>query len=263
MTEISEIYRLIDRLAPFDTALPYDNAGLLAGSMHDRVSSVGIVLDITADRVQRAAEQKIELLLSHHPVIFNPLKKLVPGSAPFLLARYGISAICAHTNLDAAQGGVNDCLAQVLELSGILPLADSQYPDLPPIARIGQTGKPVSPEAFAAYTARRLKIPAVRCVPGNRPVSRVAVCGGAGDDLLFPAQEAGADALVTADVHHHMLLAAKETGMTLIDAGHFQTERVVLPMLEAALKEAFPELSVCILPEPAPCCMIGADGAAL
>ena len=123
MARIRDIYDIIDAVAPFSTALDFDNAGLLVGDGNTIVTRAQLALDITPAVVAEAASMNANLILSHHPVIFHPVKALTDqtstGRTLLLLAEQGIGAVCAHTNLDAAQGGVNDCLARALELDGV------------------------------------------------------------------------------------------------------------------------------------------------
>ena len=126
MATVREIYRLIDEFAPFETQLDFDNAGFLAGRGEQEVSRVLVALDITQAVAEEAVRRGCQLIVSHHPVIFGGIKSMtdetVTGRVLLTLAENGLSAICAHTNLDAAEGGVNDCLAQCLGLSGAVLL---------------------------------------------------------------------------------------------------------------------------------------------
>ena len=120
MASVKDIYSAVDRLAPFETQMDFDNAGFLVGRGEKEVSALLVALDITKEVVEEAVELGCQLIVSHHPVIFHPVKALtdesVTGEILLALAEQGVAAICAHTNLDAAQAGVNDCLAQTLEL---------------------------------------------------------------------------------------------------------------------------------------------------
>ena len=119
MSNVSMIYGKLNSLAPFATQESWDNSGLLVGDPGAEVKTALVVLDITAEAVREAREIGAELIISHHPVIFHPLKKVESGSVVWELAQAGISAICAHTNLDKARGGVNDCLAAALGLEHV------------------------------------------------------------------------------------------------------------------------------------------------
>lgn len=129
MTYIRQIYNFLDSIAPFNTAMDFDNCGLLVGDFDIKVDKVLLSLDISLDVIEEARSLGANLIISHHPVIFKPLKKLCSNSVPYILAKYGISAICAHTNLDMAPEGVSVCLAKSLLLKNIKPL--SIYKEIP------------------------------------------------------------------------------------------------------------------------------------
>lgn len=234
--KVIDIYNFLDSIAPFNTALPFDNAGLLVGEGQKEVKKIGVILDVTPEAVEYAAQNGIDLIVSHHPVIFNPLKRLQTDSVPYLLAKHDIAVISAHTNLDAAKGGVNDALAKALELENIAPLAENDGDDFPPMGRTGTLKRPMSDRDFAIFVAEKLSTKA-KTVLSGKEIAKVALCGGAGEDFITPALKAGADALVTADVKHHNLLLAKSLGLCLIDAGHFETENVVVPRLAKRIAE--------------------------
>ena len=227
MSTVSMLYGKLDELAPFRTQEKWDNSGLLAGDPDTEVTKALLVLDITPEAVEEAARLGAQLIISHHPVIFHPLKALEPGTAPTLLARRGIAAICSHTCLDKAL--VNDCLAAALGLEEVLPFAAGE--DGIPMGRIGTLPR----------AAERLGAP-VRYNRGGRTIRRVAVLGGAGGDLIGEAAAIGADALVTGEAKHHEYLDAARLGITLFDGTHYATERVVLAPLAERLAAAFPEV---------------------
>ena len=242
MTTIGEIYHYIDGFAPFHTQMGFDNAGLLAGSPKDAVNTVLLALDITPAVVREAAARGAELVISHHPVIFNPLKRLEPETAPYLLAKHGVAAICAHTNLDmAAQGGVNACLAQKLGLKDIRTLHQDEAYGLPD-ALMGDLETPLAPRAFAQYVRDALGCDGVRYTDGGREITRVGLCSGGGEDWFYYAAQADCQAFVTGESKHHILLDAENAHVTLVDAGHYYTECVVLEPLKTRLSEQFPAI---------------------
>lgn len=347
MTTVSEIYEYIDQIAPFALAESWDNSGLLCGSGELPVDSALVALDITSDVAAEAAEIGAQLIISHHPVIFEPLKKLSAASVPWRLASSGISAICAHTNLDIAAGGVNDCLAQRLCLNNRKPLQvtgdspfykmvvfvpveqaepvyvamaeagagalgcysgcaflssgegrflphegakpfvgemgklaqvpevriemfvageklnavkaamlashpyeqpaydifiDESVKQVHSLGLIGELPAEYSPEEFASFVRERLGCAGVRFASGGHPIRNVAVCGGAGGSLWSHVVGGHADAFVTGDVKHNLFIDAKEAGITLVDAGHFATENVVIEPLAGRLAQQFPEV---------------------
>ena len=230
---VQEIFTFLHNRAPFDTAEGWDNPGMLVGDPHRAVGTVLVALDATAGAVDTAAAVGADLIVTHHPVIFAPLKRLAADSIPYRLAAAGISLIAAHTNLDKADGGVNDTLAARLGLADVTVAAD-EY------TRIGTLAEAMSARDFAAHVAAVLDTP-VR-YNGDKTVRTVAVCGGSGGDFMLRMTD-GADAYVTGEVRHHEWLAAADR-INVIEAGHYATEVPVVDTLCAWLEEAYPELTV-------------------
>jgi GTP cyclohydrolase I len=236
-----DIYTYIDSFAPFHSAMEFDNPGLLVGDDGIPVETVLLSLDITPSVVREAVELGAQLIISHHPVIFNPLKKIDSRSAPYLLASNQIAAICAHTNLDMAAEGVNTCLAERLELQHIRMLKQDQASGLPE-ALAGETSRPYSPREFAEFVKASLCCDGLRYTDGGREITRVGLCSGGGADFVYAAEEYGCQAFVTGESKHNILLDAENMGITLVDAGHFYTEDVVILPLLHKLEKQFPNL---------------------
>lgn len=251
MATVREIYDFLDKIAPFAYQMEFDNAGFLVGRGSGEVNKVLVALDITQEVVDEARRWGAELIVSHHPVIFHPVKSItdetVTGRVLLELLERGIAAICAHTNLDAVQDGVNDCLARAVGLEGVEQLhpdgLDAQGRPYG-IGRVGTLPQTCCVQAFAERVKAALNAPGVRYVDAGVPVRRVAVGGGACGGMLSDAAAKGCDTLLTADVKHDVYLDAKARGINLLDAGHFSTEDVVcLPLVER-LREQFPQLQV-------------------
>lgn len=230
-----EILRELKAFAPTELACNWDNVGLLVDAGRP-VSRVLTALDITADVVREAAAQGCELIVSHHPVIFDPLKRIAADDVPALLLQNGISAICMHTNLDAAPGGVNDTLADTLGMAreGRREFADG-------CGRIGTVPATTAAE-LARFCAATLHS-GVKYVDSPRPVTCLAEVSGAGGSYLQQAIDEGADCLVTGEAAHHIALLAKQKGVGLVVAGHWGTEQAVADVLAARLTAAFPGLT--------------------
>lgn len=252
MATVREIYQYLDGLAPFSLQMDFDNAGFLVGRGDRQVTRLLVSLDITEEVVAEAAELGCQLIVSHHPVIFFPAKSITDadptGRTLLALAERQIAAVCAHTNLDAVHGGVNDALAQKLGLVQIEQLKqDGVDASGRPygIGRVGNTaGVPMYAPAFAAFVKEALGANGVRYVDARRPVRRVAVGGGACADMLKDALAMGCDTFVTADVKYNGFLDAKALGVNLVDAGHYPTEQVVVPVLAKWLESGFPKVEV-------------------
>ena len=246
---VQSVFEILNQLAPFDTQMGFDNAGVLIGSPKKEVNKIGVVLDVTHEAIDYAAANGIDLIVSHHPVIFSGLKAIDGDSVVYRLIKEEIAVISAHTNLDAAEQGVNQVLAQTLELTHIEPLGLPQEPT-PPMGRIGDLCQEMTCKEFAEWVNRKLNT-RVKFINTEKPVKRVAVCGGAGEDFILPAVMKGADALVTADVKHHNFLLAKSLGLALMDGGHFETEWGIVPALCKQL-ENLGDVSVVVIPQSSP-----------
>ena len=142
-----------------------------------------------------------------------------------------------------AQGGVNTCLAERLQLKNVRMLKEYEHSGLPE-GLIGETGHPYTPEEFAAFVKDALGCDGLKYVNGGKTITTVGLCGGAGADLTPDAAEQGAQAMVTADTKHNQLLDAEDMGITLVDAGHFFTEDVVVAPLMERLQNRFPEVKM-------------------
>lgn len=244
MTTVKDILEFLDSRAPLDTQLDFDNAGFLCGDAAAEVTRVLVALDITDGVVAEAADFGAELIVSHHPVCFTPMKSVttddLTGRKFAAMLRAGISAICMHTNLDAAPGGVNDALCAALGAENLGLLA----PEHDTMSRLCRFAEPMEYADFLAHVKSVLGANGLRCAGPEKRVQLFGVCGGAGADFIPDAAARGCDAYITADVKHHQFLWAGELGIALVDAGHFSTENVVVPVLAGWLRERFPELEV-------------------
>ena len=241
MATIKEIYDYINEIAPFNTQLSFDNAGFLIGDINREVSNLGFCLDVTNEIICKAIENKTELIITHHPVIFNKLANVKSDSLVYSLIKNNIAVISAHTNYDCADGGVNDCLFDTLELTDKHPLESAQFKDFPPLARIGNLATPMTTYELARHIKLKLNSPDVRyCANGNDIIEKVAICGGSGSDLIFDAINMGVNALITSEIKHHEWLIATEKGIALFDAGHFSTEYIAMAPLCKKIVDKFP-----------------------
>lgn len=243
MTTVKDIINYTETFAPLAAAADFDNSGLLVGSKEAQVSRVLLALDITPDVVKEAQMQGAELIISHHPVIFHPVKSLSSNSIPYLLAKAGITALCLHTNLDIAQDcGVNVCLANALELSDCTPFAED-------FVLTGKLPCAMSVKDFALYVKEHLGAECVAYTHSQRKIETVAMCSGAGGDFYSLAKEKGADVFLTGEARHHEYLEAAAQDIPLVTAGHFHTEDVVIKPLRDKLSAQFTELEFIISSE--------------
>ena len=238
MTTIRDILDCFETFAPAETAMAFDNVGLLVGDGNAAISRALLALDITAPVVREAAQKHCGLIISHHPVIFQPLKHLSAQSVPYLLAQHGIAAVCMHTNLDLSDiFGVNTCLA------GALGVSDLRKSDKGECLFIGTLSAPVAMRDFATHAKAALDCRGVRFTCVKPTVQTVAVSSGSGGSEIFAAAAEHADVLVTGEIKHHELLASRELGVNILDAGHFKSENPVIPPLYEKLSAAFPDVA--------------------
>ena len=239
MARICDIYDIIDAVAPFSTALDFDNSGLLVGDGNTVVTRALLALDITPAVVEEAASINANLILAHHPVIFHPLKALGPQDVAYQLASRGIAALCCHTNLDLSPiCGVNVALGSKL---GLRSVRREDVFGEECVLYSGELEEPLEPEAFAALVKEKLSAPAVKFCPGDRLVQRVFFCSGAGGENVRLAACRGADAYLTGEMKHHEQLEAARSRLTCVAAGHYETERVFGEFLASYLKKRVPD----------------------
>lgn len=347
--KVKDVYNFLDKIAPFSTSMDFDNCGLLVGHMDETLDKVLLSLDITSEVIREAKEIGANLIISHHPIIFKPVKRIKFGSVLDFLITSRINAICAHTNLDMAENcGVNCCLAKELGLENLKPLSvykeiffdkisvfvpkgyeDKVIDAMCKCRKAGKIGnysncsflsegegrfcpessaKPFLGEAdkiekvdeikvevvcprentsdvlnqmkevhpyetpayeifenkalkkeiscgflgelkeamecrdFANLVKNNLKCKGIRYTETGKKLKKIAVCSGAGGDYLSFAIKKGADAFVTGEIKHSLIIDANENNLCVVDASHFRTEDVVFSTLKEQLKKEFPAL---------------------
>ncbi len=246
MTEqftIQQLLAVVDEVAAFRTAASWDNVGLMAGSPAARVQKILVGLDPTLSLLEEAASIGAQALLTHHPLIFKPLRSVDTDHPGGRFLKRALSAdiavIGCHTNLDLAVGGVNDVLAQVLGLVDLEPLEQAPAGAVVPgFGRLGRVAEPCSGSDFLARACRILALQALSWAgPLPAQVKRVAVCGGSGSELAELAASRGADLYLTGEVKHAVGRWAEESGFCVVDAGHFGTEQPVVAAFAALLRD--------------------------
>ncbi len=242
----SEIMERLRALAPESCACDWDNPGLLAGRHDKEVKRIYIALDATDTVVERAIEQKADMLITHHPLIFKAIKQV--NDQNFITRRLirliqaDISYFAMHTNFDSAPGCMADLAAARLGLLDCEPLelmgelAGEPYG----IGKVGRLKRPMELENLARRVKEKFGLPFVVVYGQNRvpdPVSRVAVCPGAGGSEIGRALESGAQVLVTGDIGHHQGIDSVAQRMAVIDAGHYGLEHIFVDYMADFLAE--------------------------
>jgi len=230
---------LMEEITPLNLAEEWDNVGLMLGRRDKVVKRIILALDMTEATVEQAIAYHADVLITHHPAIFKKLNsvtdKVWQQNLLLTLAEHGIAVYSAHTNLDCVQGGVNDALVKKLHIEDV-DILDSNTG----LGRIGYVDSCDLPQ-FVSFVKSRLKADYVVVGDAGKKVHKVAVCGGAGADLIPLALACGADTLITGDVKYHSAQEAVFSGLNIIDAGHQPTELPVLNELADKLSLRFSE----------------------
>ena len=208
------------------------------GDPSAEVSGAVVALDCTASAIKTAIKNNCELIITHHPVIFDPLKTVLTGSTVFELIKSGISVISMHTNLDIAVSGVNDCLCRVLGFDNFekRPASDGY------LLNFAELDTPLSADELARHIKEKLG-GSVKFTDSGKNIKRVALCSGSGGGYAFDTAVSCCDALITADVKHNIFIDTERLGISVFDAGHFNTEDVVTEPLKGLLSEKFKTVS--------------------
>lgn len=247
---VADIIKIMEEIAPPAMAEDWDNVGLMLGRRCKAVKKLLLALDITGEVVQQAIAQKADMIITHHPLIFRGLKRVTDNEWQqellLTLAEKGIAVYSAHTNLDCVSSGVNDVLAKKLHLDSV-DVLDSDNG----LGRIGIVPA-CSLHEFAAMVKKVLRADYVVVGDAGKQVHKVAVCGGAGSDLISLALLCGADTLVTGDIKYHEAQQAVFSGLNVIDAGHQPTELPVMDDLADRLSQRFAQRNMNVVVNVAP-----------
>lgn len=239
---VSDVLNYLWEVAPKEGAEPWDNVGHLVGRSTAEVTKILVTLDITSAVIQEAKEMGAELIVSHHPLIWDTHKhvtdQVYQQEKVLSLIENGIAAICMHTNLDEAEDGVDDTLVEALSLQAEAHLADGK------IGHICTLDSEMPLMDFLGLVKQRLGANGLRYCDGGKPVKKIATGCGACAEYLEDAVKAGCDTFVTGDVKHNYWIDAQGQGINLIDAGHYSTENPIVKKLSKKLSAKFPEIEV-------------------
>lgn len=229
---VQDVYEMIDRLAPFASQSEYDNSGLLVGSALQEVSCILFALDVTEPVIDEAVSLGAQLIVTHHPLMFSPIRSLTDtdyeGRLIRRLTRMNISMIAAHTNLDQARGGVNDALA---ECCGLTDICGEGF------FRCGMLSSPCTADQFADRLRACLHTDVRMMGPGDAVIRKIGLCSGGGSDEWHTAAAAGCDAFISGEIKHHFALALADAGLIGFECGHYATEEPGVRALSAALQK--------------------------
>ncbi len=234
MTTVKNIYDYINSIAPFDTQEEWDNAGFLIGEFRKEVKKAVLCLDVTKAVAEYAKDVEADLIISHHPVIFNGIKNVKKGSAVYTCIENDIAVISAHTNFDLAESGINYNLAMRLGLNDVEQIDGS-------FLAVGNLDYEMSIDDFAQFVSDTLDVSGLRYTDTEKPVKAIAVGGGACEEYIELAVQ-NADCFVTGDMKYHAMLECAENSYAVISAGHYETEHDSFIMLMDKLKALFADV---------------------
>ncbi|MDE6502367.1 MAG: Nif3-like dinuclear metal center hexameric protein [Ruminococcus sp.] len=248
--KINEVYDYLNKVYPVDAQEKWDNSGFLVENYEMECSKIMLTLDITIPSIYEAECKGAELMISHHPVIFHPLKKIDRKSPVFRLIYSDIAAICMHTNLDIAKGGTNGVILKKLSEHFELDGEPELFEDCGNGNNLGwvcELKENVDPDKFGQVLKSIFDCPYVRMNRfGTSRIKRFAFCSGAGGSMLDLAIAKKCNAFITGDVKHDVWIDANNRHITLFDCGHFHTENIVLDEIRCVIEEKFPQLEVIV-----------------
>jgi dinuclear metal center YbgI/SA1388 family protein len=260
---VAQIIEIMDRLVPPWLAEEWDNVGLQIGDTRLPVQRIWIALDPGAEVIEAACKSKVDLLITHHPLIFSPLKTIdleTPGGSIIQMAvRHQLAIFAAHTNFDIVSDGVNDILAQRLGIKNLEILQPIRREASAQnemrfstgeevtygIGRIGVLDTPSSLKTLVSMVKKKLKLSFVK-VAGNpkMKISRVALCSGSGSSLVPAFLSSDADVYISGDIHYHNARDAENVQRAIIDIGHFASEHLMVAALAQRLEQLISEAGI-------------------
>ena len=246
----SEIINAIENAYPRSLAESWDNPGLLCGRRDKEVENIVIALDASSRVVEYAVRIGADMILTHHPVIFDGIRSVsddtFTGRKLLAMIEHGIACYAMHTNFDIAKGGMAYAAAEKMGLKDCIPLEHTGEQDGAPvgIGFVSDLQKTMSASELAAFSKQCFGLRSVFYYDGGKPIKRVAVCPGSGRHMMPAVIAAGADAFITGDTGHHDGMDYADEGITLIDAGHFGVEHIFTEHMKNFLETRFPELKL-------------------
>ncbi len=226
--KVFDVYSALNRIAPFDTAYEWDNCGLITGSFDDSVTGVLVTLDADFKALENAIKNNCSVVVSHHPVIWDPLKSVTDKDTVYHYIKNKISVISAHTCLDACESGPSYLLAKIAGVENPAPYTVDGLP-------IGRTGSVNFDENFVSNLASALNTRADSVI--CRPVKNVCVIAGSGGSEIKNISQHEIDTLITGECKHEHFVYAENYGLNIIALGHFETENIVVKPLAKQLEK--------------------------
>ena len=244
-----DLFSIIEEICPSSLAEGWDNSGVQINTSVDDVGVILVSLDITDEVIDEARSLRADLIITHHPLLFTPLKKIDTNSP---VGRYiqklilnGTSVYSCHTSFDRMNGGNNDEIGRLLEIEDVRSFNDDKI-----MGRRGELSNDMRLGGLIAYISEKLQIDIAKIKGVGDPdrfLRSIAWCSGAGADYIEKIAEMGLDVFVTGDVKYHDAMVAKERGLVLIDCGHYGTEKSFAANMTRMLNAKLSESGVCAI----------------
>lgn len=243
----AELKESIDVIAPEVLMEEWDNSGIQIKTSGNKIDKIMVALEITDQVIDEAIINDVDLIITHHPLIFKEINKIevdeIVGKYINKLIKENISVYSAHTTFDKAKGGNNDYLISLINLKISKIIGTGNFGELG-IGRLINLEKPLKLDDLASIIVNKLEIPTIEIKKVGRTdkeIIKIGICTGSGASLINDALDNGCDLLITGDIKYHDAQYAKETGLCLIDAGHYYTERIFSENFAAKLKKLLGE----------------------
>lgn len=249
--KIKEVIAALERFAPLPLQESWDNAGLQVGLTEAEVSGALLCLDVNESIIDEALKKGCNLVVSHHPLLFHGLKQISDCDSVqrtvVKAIKNDITVVSMHTNMDNARGGVNFKMAEKLRLKDVDFFARKTVDGIEcGSGVVGTLSEPMSATNFINFVKKQFGVESAYCNELlQTEISRVAICGGAGDFLIDDAIRCNADAFITGEMHYHVYFG-HEQQIQICVIGHYQSEQYTSEIFQSIIKERCPEVKTYI-----------------
>ena len=246
MRRVKEIINEMEKFAPIYLKEDFDNVGLMVGDKEQKVEKVLLALDCTLKVIEEAKENNVDLIITHHPLIFRKPSSIttdsLQGKKIIELIKNDIALYSSHTNLDSVNEGINHTITKLLGFDNSKILEVNKRDSTAGIGRIAKVDKDITLEQLVTLVKEKLNIQSLRVVKGNEKISKVAIINGSGQDYIGKAVGKGANCIITGDTTYHFASDYKEMGVSIIDVGHFASEWITFLMSIEVVKKQLKDI---------------------
>ncbi len=252
MKRVKDIIKIMEEFAPINLKEDFDNVGLMVGDKEKEVKKILLSLDCTLEVIEEAKEKDIDLIITHHPLLFRKPSSIttdtLTGKKIIELIKNDISLYSSHTNLDSASGGLNETIVNILgyESKELIEVNRNARNENEGLGRIIKLDKEISLDDLVKQVKEKLNINALKIVKASEKVKKIAVINGSGSSFFDMAYKKGADCIITGDTTYHFASDYKEMGVSIIDTGHFLSEWIVFLEVINKLKDKLNEVEIII-----------------